>query len=284
VRRRSTYCSIGLTTVSSGIYPWLAYLSRSLLDQIRQLQTDRAYRQSCQSFYVEGVRNFIWANDNQLQISKIVYSEKLLTAPIARKLVRQSRRAGIPCLSITPEQFRHISRTERASGVGAILQQPWAQLSEISPQAGLCWVVLDTVRSPGNLGALIRTSEAFGGSGFILLGERIDPFDPDVVRPSMGAIFRQRFVRSNVRSLRTWVHQQNCMVIGASPDGAMDLHKIQYPPGTLLFLGEEREGLTAIQRDLCQQLVRIPMVGAADSLNLAIAGSLMMYEVYRSRL
>jgi RNA methyltransferase, TrmH family len=257
---------------------------QSQLVQIQQLQRDRAYRAACGSFYVEGVRNFIWANDNQLHISQIVYSEKLLTAPIARKLVRQSRRNGIPCLSLTPEQFRQVSRTERASGVGAVIRQPWEQLSEISPRAGLCWVVLDTVRSPGNLGALMRTSEAFGGAGFILLGDRIDPFDPDVVRPSMGAIFRQRFVRCHLKALRAWVRQENCMVIGASPDGSLDLHQVKYPPETLLFLGEEREGLTAIQKDLCQHLVRIPMVGAADSLNLAIAGSLMMYEVYRSRL
>jgi RNA methyltransferase, TrmH family len=254
------------------------------LDQIQRLQQDRAYRRTSQSFYVEGVRNFVWAIDNKLQIAQIVYSEKLLTAPIARKLVRQSRRGGIPCLALTPEQFRYISRTERASGVGAVIQQPWTGLGAISPQADLCWVVLDTVRSPGNFGTLIRTSEAFGGAGFILLSERIDPFDPDVVRASMGAVVRQRFVRTDLRSLRTWARQQNCLVIGASPDGEVDLHKIKYPPGTLLFLGEEREGLTSTQRDLCQQLVRIPMVGAADSLNLAIAGSLMIYEVYRSHL
>jgi RNA methyltransferase, TrmH family len=94
------------------------------LDQIQRLQRDRTYRQTHQSFYIEGVRNFIWANDNQLQITKIVYSEKLLTAPIARKLVRRSRRAGTPCISITPEQFRQISHTERASGIGAIIRQP----------------------------------------------------------------------------------------------------------------------------------------------------------------
>jgi RNA methyltransferase, TrmH family len=257
---------------------------KTQLVQIQQLQRDRRIRESCKSFYVEGVRSFVWAIDNKLSISKIVYSEKLLIAPLARKLVRQSRRAGIPCLSITPEQFRQISRAERVSGVGAVIQQPWAKLAEISPTEGLCWVVLDTVRSPGNLGALIRTSEAFGGAGFILLGDRIDPFDPDVVRPSMGAIFRQLFVRSNVQALRTWVRQQHCTVIGASPDGEVDLHQLQYPPATLLFLGEEREGLTTTQRNLCQQLVRIPMVGTADSLNLAIAGSLLMYEVFRSRL
>jgi RNA methyltransferase, TrmH family len=254
------------------------------LDQIQRLQQDRSYRKACQSFYVEGVRNFIWAIDNQLQIAQIVYSEKLLTAPIARKLVRQSRRAGIPTLALTPEQFRYISRTEKASGVGAVIQQRWERLAAIFPQTDLCWVVLDTVRSPGNFGTLIRTSEAFGGAGFILLGELIDPFDPDVVRASMGAVFRQRFVRTHLRELGTWVRQHHVMVIGASPDGEVDLHKIKYPPGTLLFLGEEREGLTSIQRDLCQQLVRIPMVGAADSLNLAIAGSVMMYEIYRSRL
>jgi RNA methyltransferase, TrmH family len=87
------------------------------LDQIQRLQHERAYRKACQSFYVEGVRNFILAINNRLQIAQIVYSEKLLTAPISRKLVRQSRRAGIPCLALTPEQFRHISHTERAENV-----------------------------------------------------------------------------------------------------------------------------------------------------------------------
>ncbi|MGB8697855.1 MAG: RNA methyltransferase [Thermosynechococcaceae cyanobacterium] len=254
------------------------------LAEIRKLQCDRTYRDACQTFYIEGVRNFIRAHDHQFQLSTIVYSEKLLTAPLARKLVRQARRSGIVCLSITPEQFRQVSCTERASGVGAIAIQPWSRLSEISPSAGLCWVVLETVRSPGNFGTLIRTSDAFGGAGFILIGSRIDPFDPDVIRASMGSIFGQTFVRTDLSALQRWVRQHQCTVIGASPDGTMDLHRLTHPPSTLLFLGEERQGLTQTQRNLCQQLVRIPMTGTADSLNLAIAGSLMMYEMYRSSL
>jgi TrmH family RNA methyltransferase len=143
--------------------------------------------------------------------------------------------------------------------------------------------VLEAVRSEGNLGSLIRTSEAIGGAGFILVGPRIDPFDPAVVRASMGALFRQTLIRTHERSLRNWVHRHRCRVIGASPDGSADLHRFDYPRPTILVLGEERQGLTPLQRDLCSDLVRIPMVGAADSLNLAVAGSLLLYEVYRAR-
>ncbi len=254
------------------------------LAEVERLQFDRAHRNASGLFYIEGVRNFIKAIDNSIEIVTIVFSEKLLTAPLARKLVRRSRRAGVPCISITPEQFRRISHTERASGVGAIARQRWFKLHDISPAASLCWVALETVRSLGNLGTLIRTSDAVGGSGFIFIGGSVDPYDPDVVRASMGSLFNQKFIRTNFSALRDWVRHHCCPAIGASPDGVTDFHQFNYPDFTLLFLGEERQGLTVQQRDLCQHLVRIPMVGTADSLNLAVAGSLLMYEVYRSKM
>jgi RNA methyltransferase, TrmH family len=132
-------------------------------------------------------------------------------------------------------------------------------------------VVLEAVRSVGNLGSLTRTSEAIGGAGFILVGHRIDPFDPAVIRASMGRLFRQTLIRTNDRSLRNWVRRHRCRVIGASPDGSADLDRFYYPRPTILVPSEERRGLTPLQRDLCSDLVRIPMVGAADSLNLAVA-------------
>lgn len=253
------------------------------LAEVKKLQVDRTHRDACGLFYVEGVRNFIQVMDNGFEVVTIVFSERLLTAPLARKLVRQARRAGVSTLALTPEQFRQISRTERASGVGVIVRQQWARLQEISPQSGLCWMVLETVRSPGNLGTLIRSSEAVGGAGFIFVGHHADPFDPNVIRATMGALFRQQFVRTGFHALRRWIGRHDCQVVGASPDGTTDLHQFHYPRSMLFFLGEERKGLTQQQRDLCQHLVRIPMVGRADSLNLAVAGSLLLYEVYRSR-
>jgi RNA methyltransferase, TrmH family len=164
--------------------------SSSTLDAIKRLQADRAHRDARRTFLVEGVRNVVHAIESGFHIERLVYSEKLLIVHIARKLVRNRCRSGPPTLHVSPEAFRQISMTPRASGVGAVVGQRWSPLHGASPRAGLCWVVLEAVRSEGNLGSLIRTSEAIGGAGFILVGPQIDPFAPAVARPSMGALFR----------------------------------------------------------------------------------------------
>lgn len=251
------------------------------LAQAKRLYKDRAYRDASRLYFIEGVRNFVQVSDRNFEIVTILYSEKLLTAPLARKLVRQSRREGVHTINLLPEQFRQISYTERASGVAAIVKQRWAKLTHIAPDAGLCWIALETVRSAGNLGTLMRTSAAVGGAGLILIGNQIDPFDPDVMRASMSGIFSQQFVRTSLAQLADWLQRHDCQAVGASPDGIQDLYQFDYPRSTILFVGEERQGLTIPQRNLCQHLVRIPMVGDADSLNLGVAGSLFLYELYR---
>ena len=253
------------------------------LTQIKRLQTDQRYRNATGLFFVEGVRNFVQAVDNHFEITLIIYSERLLIAPLARKFVRRLRRGSIPTVKVSPEEFRTISHTPRASGVGAIVKQKWANLDTVLPQANLCWIVLDQVRSDGNLGTLVRTSEAIGGAGFVLLNNGVDPYDPTVIRASMGAVFRQQFIRTDHRKLKRWLKHTSYSVIGASPDGNHNFQQFAYPHSVFLMLGEERQGLTDEQREMCDYLVHIPMVGGADSLNLGVAGSLLMYEVYRSR-
>ena len=251
------------------------------LAAVHRLQ-DRAYRDRRGLFFIEGVRNFIAAVDHLFPLQTLIYSEKLLTNPIARKLVRQSKRAGVPFARLTPEQFRSISRTERASGVGAIVRRRVERIERIEPGSRECWTVLSQVRSPGNLGTLVRTSAATGASGFILLGDDIDPFDPAAVRATMGALFKQRFVRTTPERFRAWAAEHQLQVIGASPDGTVDYDRFPYTRPAVLVLGTERSGLSDEQRLACQHVVRIPMVEGIDSLNLAVAGSLLMYQVFRS--
>ncbi len=253
------------------------------LSDITVLQTDRGFRDARELFFVEGVRNFVQVVDNGFEIERIVFSERLLTAPLARKLVRRCRRSGVTGLNVTPEQFRRISHARRASGVAAIVRQRWAGVNDVAPEQGLCWVLLETVRSPGNLGTLIRSSQAVGGAGFVFVGTNADPYAPAVIRSAMGALFQQTFVRTDWPALRRWIDQEKCIVIGATPSGATDLHQFAFPRAPLLFLGEERRGLTTQQNELCRHFVRIPMERSVDSLNLGVAGSLLMYEVYRSR-
>lgn len=252
------------------------------LSRIRRLQTDRRYRDQHRLFFIEGVRNFVEAVDQRFPIETLLYSEKLLTAPLARKFVRQLKRAGVPFARVSPEAFRSISRAEHASGIAAILHQQIQKLEEIQPDQSSCWTVLGDVRSLGNFGTLLRTSAAIGATGFILLGQQIDPYEPVVVRATMGALFKQTLVRTNVERFRRWIQTHHLAVIGASPDGVVEYDRVRYIRPTVLLLGNERSGLTEEQRSLCQEIVRIPMVGGADSLNLAVAGSLVLYAAFRS--
>jgi TrmH family RNA methyltransferase len=105
-------------------------------------------------------------------------------------MVRRLKRDGTPFVRVSPEEFRRVSMTERASGIAAIFQQRILKLDEIKPRDSTCWTALSDIRSLGNLGTLIRTSAAVGAGGFILIGDKIDPFDPSVVRATMGALFK----------------------------------------------------------------------------------------------
>lgn len=254
----------------------------STLAHIEKLQRHRSYRDARGLFFVEGVRNFVEAVDQHASIEALVYSERLLTSAVARKLVRRLKRAGVSFACVSPDQFRQFSRLEQASGISAILRQQVHRLPQLQPRSHTCWVALSNVRSPGNFGTLLRTAAASGAAGFILLGNQVDPFDPAVVRASMGTLFKQTLVRAELEDLRDWAQLHHVQIVGASPAGSVDYDQVNYASSTVLMLGEERQGLTEAQRSVCHQLVRIPMQPGVDSLNLAVAGSLLLYQVNRS--
>lgn len=253
-----------------------------VLAKVRKLQCERRYRDGNGLFFAEGIRNFVEAFDHNFSFETLIYSEKLLISPIARKLVRRLKRNGVPFARVTPEQFRLVSKTERASGVAAIFRQQIRKLEQVKPDRHICWTVLSHIRSAGNLGTLLRTSSAIGAGGFILIGDDIDPFDPNVVRATMGAIFKQTIVRTNLKQFQNWIKSRKLQVVGASPTGSIDYDKVCYNLPTILFLGNERSGLTSDEQTICEHLVRIPMIEGTDSLNVAVAGSLLLYEIFRS--
>ena len=144
----------------------------------------------------------------------------------------------------------------------------------------LGWVVLEDVGNPGNLGSILRTCEAVGASGVILLGDTADPYDPASVRGSMGSIFTQRVVRTSLESLIQWRNKTDLPMVGASDAATVDYREAAYAPPVLLCLGSEQHGLSDELMDACDQVVRIPMVGRADSLNLAVAAGVILYDVF----
>jgi RNA methyltransferase, TrmH family len=252
----------------------------SVLARVRTLSS-RHTRDQQKCFWLEGIRHFIQAFDAKRPLEVVIYSPVLLKSPLAEMLVRQVRASGASVLRVTPEQFRTVSYAERASGIGAIARQHWTALGQAKPDRGLCWLVADQIRSPGNLGTIVRTAEAVGVGGIIFVGPQSDPFDPIVVRSSMGGIHHLSLVRSTLHELASWVKWHRIQLIGLSPEATRPWTEMPSSPPVAIVLGEERGGLHPQLRALCQTTVRLPMTGHADSLNVGVAAGVVLYELVR---
>jgi RNA methyltransferase, TrmH family len=234
-------------------------------------------------FVAEGVRFLSQAVEERARIESLLIAPTLLTHAIGRRRVRQLRGAGVPCLEVTPEVLQSVALSDDPQGVCVVVRQGWRRLRTTHPADGLCWIVLSRIHSPGNLGSLVRTADAVGAGGILFLGDGPDPYDPATVRASMGAIFSQRFIRATTAELAEWRRQHGAFLVGTSPSAAHEYRAVEYRPPTLLFVGDERKGLTTEEQALCDTVVRIPMVGRADSLNLSVATAVVLYEVFHQR-
>jgi TrmH family RNA methyltransferase len=261
-------------------HPRFAASVPATLEHVRSL-ADFSTRRQTQTYWIEGIRQFVQAHDGRHDFEAIVYSPVLLQAPLADMLIRRLGAAGVPRVRVTPEQFRSISITERASGVGAIVRERWTGLERADPARGTCHLVIDFIRSPGNLGTLLRTAEAAGVGNVFFVSPACDPFDPGVVRASMGGLFHLPLVRTTAPLLGAWARKNRVKLVGLSPQAELLWTELPATPRTALILGEERKGLSAPLRALAHTSVRLPMTGRADSLNVATAGAIMMYEMLR---
>jgi TrmH family RNA methyltransferase len=168
-----------------------------------------------------------------------------------------------------------ISAQNNPPGVIGVFRQRWGT---VAPQG--VWVALEDMRDPGNLGTIIRTADAAGASGVILAGQSCDPFSPDCVRATMGSIFAMPLVRLEQKPfldlLREWPGES----VGTQMQ-AKESYRRSYKAPTLLVMGSEGKGLSQEAMAACSTLVRIPMQGGAESLNVAIATGLMLFEAQK---
>lgn len=250
--------------------------------RIRDLQR-REERERTGLFFVEGMRLVSQALHHGVRLETLLISPPLLTHPFARKVARQQQRAGTPLLSVPADVYHSVSLAEEPQGIGAVVRQRWTLLEQANPRTGLCRLALDSIRSPGNLGTILRTCEAVGGAGVILLDESVDPYDPATVRASMGAMFSQQLVRASPEEFLDWKRKHGCLLVGTSPHASADYRSVRYEPPVVLFMGGERKGLPMERQLQCDAMVRIPMAGSADSLNVAVATGVLLYEVFGRR-
>ncbi|MBM3139457.1 MAG: RNA methyltransferase [Chloroflexi bacterium] len=264
------------------VEPLVTSTANRRVREIRALR-QRKHREHAGLCYVEGIRAVGEALGSGASIETLVVSPELLTSDFARGLVRRARAQRVSILEVSPAVFASLSERDGPQGLAAAVRQRWERLDAIAVAPGETWVAVDGIADPGNLGTILRTCDASGAAGAVVLGDATDPYDPAAVRASMGAVFTRRLSRASFRELVDWVRATGARLVGSAEGGGHDYRDADYGEATVLLLGSEREGLSAAQREACDELVRIPMLGTASSLNVAVAAGVLLYEVLRRR-
>jgi TrmH family RNA methyltransferase len=176
-----------------------------------------------------------------------------------------------------------ISKKDNPQTMIGAYRQRFATLDALRPQSPALVVALESVRDPGNFGTIVRTADAAGCDAVVLLGACCDPFSVEAVRATMGSIFAAPIVRTELGAFDAWRRARGMTLIGGSLNGKAPDDTLDVAGDTALLMGNEQAGLTDEAEAACDRLVQIPMRGRADSLNLAIATGVLIYDVWRRR-
>jgi TrmH family RNA methyltransferase len=252
--------------------------SNEQIKMIRKLK-DRKYRSETGLFFLEGIRIVIEALNSRGWISQLIVARELLNNDKAEAVIANAQARGIPILEVTGEVFHSISGKDGPQGLAAIGRQKWANLQTQKELLNGIWIALYQVADPGNLGTILRTLDGMGGKGVFLLDHCTDPYDPSAIRASMGALFSKQLVKMDSSEFIDLVNEKNIPVVGTSDAAKVDYREYHYSHDMVLLMGSEREGLPDDLANVCNSIVSIPMLGTGDSLNLAVASAVVLYEI-----
>ncbi len=243
---------------------------------VRSLQERARKRRLAGMFVIEGVRLVEEAANSDWRFELALFDATL--SERGRKVVEVLRSRGVSCEEVSPELLRSLSDTETSQGILAVLGRRELPL----PERITFVLVLDRIRDPGNLGTLLRSAEAAGVEAVFLPPETTDPFAPKVLRAGMGAHFRLPIRSVEWEEIGRLVQSAGLQVLLAESEGE-PFWTVNMRPSLMLIVGGEAYGAGAEARRLASKRVAIPMTGRTESLNAAVAGSVLMFEVMRQR-
>jgi RNA methyltransferase, TrmH family len=223
------------------------------------------------------------SGSGKTSIHSLFYAGELLDSDYAKELIQDQENRGTPCYNVSGEVFASIADKENPQGLLAVMRQRETRLVELRADHFPWGIALLAPQDPGNIGSILRTVDATGAAGVILLESSADPYHPSAVRASMGSLFWHVLVRASLGEFKEWVRENQYHVYGTSARGNLDYRSVgAYQLPLILLMGSEREGLTAEAIEICTELIRLPMQGRVTSLNLAVASGVMLYEIQAS--
>jgi RNA methyltransferase, TrmH family len=251
---------------------------------IRSLEL-RKVRRETGLFVAEGAAVLHTARERGWSPQALVFLAGSLQSTVQRDLLLWAQAAGADCLAVSPAVLAKLAAKDNPQTMLGVFAQRWVAEpvpGAIAPSA--VWLALEEIRDPGNLGSIIRTVDAVGAGGIVLVGTCCDPYSRECVRATMGSIFTVPLVPMAKDRFCTFAARWPGEVAGTHLGAHADFRGIEYRLPTLLLMGSEGPGLSADLAGACSRLIKIPMAGRLDSLNLAVAAALVLYEVRRPQL
>ena len=247
--------------------------------------SQRKYRQAGARFLVEGLQLLHMALDAGATPHEVFFCPEQFAGPEPETLIARFRRVGGELLPVAPNVMAALSERDEPQGIVATFQIPETSLVDLKLTGRELVLVLDRLQDPGNLGTLIRTADAVGAAAILLIEPCVDPFDPKTLRGSMGSLFNVPVVSTkDVAGLFAWLQGCGLRPVGADPHTGGLWGEGLWEGGVALVLGNEARGLSPDVAAQVKQNARLPIVGKAESLNVAIAGGVLMYAWLRANL
>jgi TrmH family RNA methyltransferase len=244
---------------------------------------ERKYRKQTGWFLAEGTRICLEALALGWDMHRLAFVAGRENDPQVMQLLAGLAASNGRALPMTESLLGRISRKDNPQMLLGAFGQRWDRLQSVEAVGGDIWVALDRVRDPGNLGTVMRTADAVGATGIVLIGDCTDPYSVEAVRASMGAVFNVRLVSCSEVEFIGFADGWSGRIVGTALPAAIDYRAADYSGPLILLMGNEQAGLTPALMATCYQLVKMPMRGRSDSLNLAVATGVALYEALHQR-
>jgi TrmH family RNA methyltransferase len=256
--------------------------SNPLVKRVRLLR-DKRHRREEGLFLAEGLRILTEAREAGRLPEYLFFSAESAVHPLVQALVEGVEAAGGEAVETNVDILSKLSGKDNPGAVVGVYPEFAVPLEALDRTSAAIWLVAERLRDPGNLGTILRTADAVGAGGLILVGDCVDPFSVEAVRASMGALFTVPVARASWEEFRGWLRSGPGQLVGLSLDTEHDYQAPRYAAPTFLLTGNEAQGMPDFIAAECDLLVKIPMLGKADSLNAAVATAVMAYQVLNQR-
>lgn len=232
---------------------------------------------------IEGARELARALGAGVAIGEVYFCPEIITTEEERSLLEALKSRNVHLLPVDAPAFRKIAYREDSGGFVAVAEKPHTGLDDLRPGKSALFLAVDAVEKPGNLGALFRSADGAGASGIIISAPRTDLYNPNVIRASIGTVFIVPTAITRAQHAIGWLKSKRIAIVATSPEAAAPYFEADLAAPCAIVVGSEDRGLGREWFEAADQIVRIPMRGAADSLNVSAAATILLYEALRQR-